>query len=134
MEKDRKMNETTKQSVGKIEPELRFGPGTVLFFVIGLIASWINMSFISVSMEVSAYLTVIFTVMVFGCIIAYLNRYWGYGYMCGFTIAGIPYALWVDLFVGGYTFFTSLFIFVILWLVFWKAWRSISSIKSIKEE
>ncbi len=128
------MSETSAQSVGRLEPELRFGLGAVLFFVIGLITSWINMAFISASMQVWSYLTVIFTVMVFGIIISYINRYWGYGYMGGFSIAGIPYALWVDLFVGGYTFFTSVFIFVILWLAFWKAWRSISSIKSIKED
>jgi hypothetical protein len=68
--------------------------------------------------------------MIPGIIIALINRYWGYGYLIGFAIAGIPFLIMIDLFIGGYTFATTIFIFIILWLIFWKTWRSLSSIKA----
>ena len=80
------------------------------------------------------YLTIIFSTIIPGIIIAYKNRYWGYGYMIGFAIAGIPFLILIDLFIGGYTFATALFIFIILWLIFWKTWRALSSIKSVNPE
>jgi hypothetical protein len=82
------------------------------------------------SMEVWSYLTIIFTTLIPAIIIALKNRFWGYGYMIGFAFAGIPFMLVLDLFIGGYTFATSIFIFIIMWLVFWRAWRSLSAIKS----
>ena len=51
-------------------------------------------------------------------------------YLLGFAIAGVPFLIMIDLFIGGYTFATTIFIFVILWLIFWKTWRSLSSIKT----
>ena len=121
------------QSVGRPEPEFKFDVGTAIFIVIGFICSWINMLIIFNSMQVAAYLSIIFTVMIPGIIIAVKNRYWGYGYMFGFLIAGIPFWIIIDPFIGGYTFFTSLFLFIIMWLVFWKTWRSLGSIKSTIE-
>ncbi|MFX0075931.1 MAG: hypothetical protein ACFE96_10845 [Candidatus Hermodarchaeota archaeon] len=113
------------------EPNLNFW--TFVFACIGFIASWANMVFIldaPQTIEVLAFLSIILTTMIPGVIIALINRYWGYGYLLGFGIAGIPFLIMVDLFIGGYTFATTIFIFIILWLIFWKAWRSLSSIKT----
>ena len=128
-----KTKKTQKQSVGREEPEFKFDLGTIVFIFIGFFISWINMLMILYYMEVWAYLSVIFTVMIPGIVIAVKNRYWGYGYMCGFMIAGIPFYFMQDIFIGGYTFSVSLFLFIIMWLVFWKTWRTLSSIKQIRE-
>lgn len=122
-----------EQTVGRPEPEFKFGIITVIWIVIGFVASWINMLFILDSMQIWSYLTVIFTTIIPGLIIGLKDRYWGYGYMIGFAIAGIPFLIFVDLFVGGYVFFSALFIFTIIMLIFWLGWRSISAIKRINE-
>ena len=124
---------TADQKVGRLEPEFKFDAVTVVFIVIGFVVSWINMVIILDSMEIWSYLTIIFTTIIPGIGIALKNRYWGYGYLIGFAIAGIPFIFLMDLFIGGYTFVTTIFIFVILWLIFWKAWRSISSIKRVND-
>jgi hypothetical protein len=126
-------NKIKDQTVGRVEPEFKFDLGTIILILIGFTVSWLNMLIIFNIMEVWAYLSVIFTVMIPGIIIAVKNRYWGYGYVIGFTIAGIPFLIIIDLFIGGYTFAVSLFLFIIMWLVFWKTWRTISSIKRVKE-
>ena len=123
-----------KQSVGRPEPKFKFGVGTIIWIVIGFIVSWVNMIFIKGSMEIWSYLTVIFTTIIPGVIIGLKDRYWGYGYMIGFAFAGIPFLIVVDLFVGGYVFATAIFIFVIVMLIFWTGWRSISAIKRVEEE
>ena len=117
----------------KAEKDLSLNVWTFSFVIIGFVASWVNMTFIQDaprSIEVLAFLSIIFTTMIPGVIIALINRYWGYGYLIGFASAGIPFLIIVDLFIGGYTFATTLFIFIILWLIFWKAWRSLSSIRT----
>jgi len=119
----------------KAEKELKLDLWTLVFTGTGFIASWINMLFIfdaprTIEEEVLAFLSIILTTMIPGIIIALINRYWGYGYLIGFASAGIPFLITIDLFIGGYTFATTLFIFIILWLIFWKAWRSLSSIKT----
>ncbi len=126
---DKKSGEAVNP-LGKKEPEFKFDIGTVIFIIIGVIVSWINMLIILDSMSIPAYLSVIFTTFIPGIIIAMKNRYWGYGYMIGFSAAGIPFMIFVDLFIGGYTFATALFAFIIMWLIFWKVWRSLSSIRS----
>ncbi|MFX0023180.1 MAG: hypothetical protein ACFE9S_12710 [Candidatus Hermodarchaeota archaeon] len=118
-----------EQAVGRPEPEFKIDFITIIWIIVGLIVSWVNMIIISESMEIWSYLTIIFTTIIPTLIIGLKNRFWGYGYLFGFAIAGIPFVFIVDPFIGGYTFFTSLFIFIILWLIFWKAWRSLSSIK-----
>jgi hypothetical protein len=134
-------NKSTKRVVSPLgieEPEFKFDLGTVIFIIIGVIISWINMLIIldyqlgnySSLLKILAYLSIIFTTIIPGVIIALRNRYWAYGYMCGFSISGIPFMILVDLFIGGYTFATALFLFIIMWLIFWKVWRSLSSIKS----
>lgn len=115
------------------EKELKLDIWTFMFAAIGFVASWFNMLFIldvPRTVEVLAFLSIIFTTMVPGIIIALINRYWGYGYLIGFATAGIPFLIMIDLFIGGYTFATTIFIFIILWLIFWKTWRSLSSIKA----
>jgi len=115
------------------EKKLKLDMWTFVFVGIGFIASWVNMLFIldaPRTIEVLAFLSIIFTTMIPGIIIALINRYWGYGYLIGFAIAGIPFLIIIDLFIGGYTFATTIFIFIILWLIFWKTWRSLSSIKA----
>lgn len=130
------MNVKDEEEIGmrkKTEKELKLDLWTLFFTAIGFIASWFNMIFIldaPRTIEVLAFLSIIFTTMIPGIIIALINRYWGYGYLLGFASAGIPFLLIVDLFIGGYTFATTVFIFIILWLIFWKAWRSLSSIKT----
>ncbi len=119
------------QTVGKPEPEFKFNVGTVVWIIVGFIVSWWNMLIIFDYMEIWSYLTIIFTTIIPTIIIALKNRLWGYGYLLGFSIAGIPFLIIVDLFVGGYTFATAIFIFIILWLIFWKAWRSLSSIRQV---
>lgn len=112
--------------------ELKIDIGTIVCFIVGLLIAWANMLLIlnsPASIEVLAYLSVILTTMIPGIIIALKNRYWGYGYLIGFSLSGIPFMLLIDPFIGAYTFATTLFIFTILWLIFWKAWRSLSSIK-----
>ncbi len=126
-----KDKEKTVSPLGKVEPEFKFDVGTVVFMIIGSIVSWLNMLVIYASMEIIAYLSIIFTTSIPGVIIAYKNRYWGYGYMLGFSLAGLPFMIFVDLFVGGYVFATALFIFVIMWLAFWKIWRSLSKISHV---
>lgn len=120
-----------KQKVGRPEPEFKFGFGVIIWAIVGFIVSWINMIYINESMEILSYLTVIFTTIIPGVIIGLKDRYWGYGYMVGFAIAGIPFLIIVDLFIGGYVFATALFIFVIVMLIFWTGWRSISAIKQV---
>jgi hypothetical protein len=118
----------------KAEPDLKLEIWMLLFTVIGFIVSWFNMIFIldaPRAIEVLAFLSIIITTIIPGVIIAIINRYWGYGYLIGFASAGIPFLIFVDLFIGGYTFATTIFIFIILWLIFWKTWRSLSSIKTI---
>jgi len=121
-----------EQTVGKDEPEFRIDVITIIFIVIGGIVSWINMVIILKSMSIPSYLSIIFTTLIPGIIIGLKNRYWGYGYMVGFSGAGIPF-IYVDVFIGGYTFATAIFLFIIVLLIFWKAWRSLSSIKTINE-
>ena len=103
------MTKKKKQTVGRDEEELYFDVGTVLFITVGFSFSWINMLIILNLMTIPAYLSVIFTTSIPGIIISLKNRYWGYGFMFGFSIAGIPF-MFIDIFVGGYIFFTSLFI------------------------
>ncbi len=128
-----KKTESNRNEIDKAEKDLRLNVWTLMFVIIGFVASWVNMTFIQDaprSIEVLAFLSIIFTTMIPGIIIALVNRYWGYGYLIGFASAGIPFLIIVDLFIGGYTFATTLFIFIILWLIFWKAWRSLSSIRA----
>ena len=128
-----KKAESNQNDRDKAEKDLRINIWTLLFVIIGFVASWVNMTYIQDaprSIEVLAFLSIIFTTMIPGIIIALVNRYWGYGYLIGFAIAGIPFLLVVDLFIGGYTFATTVFIFIILWLIFWKTWRSLSSIRA----
>ena len=134
------MNVTKEKKDGtgeQTEKELKLDMWTFVFVGIGFIASWVNMLFIldaprTIEVEVLAFafLSIILTTMIPGIIIALINRYWGYGYLIGFAIAGIPFLIIIDLFIGGYTFATTIFIFIILWLIFWKTWRSLSSIKA----
>ena len=126
-------SESDRNDRDKAETDLSINVWTLLFVIIGFVSSWVNMTYIQDaprSIEVLAFLSVIFTTMIPGIIIALVNRYWGYGYLIGFASAGIPFLIIVDLFIGGYTFATTLFIFIILWLIFWKAWRSLSSIRT----
>ena len=128
-----KNTESNGKGRDKAEQDLSINLYTLIFVIIGFIASWVNMTFIQdapSSIEVLAFLSIIFTTMIPGIIIALVNRYWGYGYLIGFASAGIPFLIIGDLFIGGYTFATTIFIFIILWLIFWKAWRSLSSIKT----
>jgi len=120
-----------EQTVGRPEPEFKFSIGTIVFIIIGFIISWWNMLIIFNSMQIWSYLTIIFTTIIPTIIIALKNRLWGYGYLLGFALAGIPFSIIEDLFVGWYTFATAFFIFIILWLIFWKTWRSLSSIRQV---
>jgi len=120
----------TEQSVGKDEPEFKIDVIFIVFVVIGGVVSWINMLIILNSMTIPSYLSIIFTTLIPGIIIGLKNRYWGYGYMIGFSGAGIPF-IYVDVFIGGYTFATAIFLFIIVLLIFWKAWRSLSSITTV---
>mgnify|MGYP001089677622 CR=1 FL=1 len=127
-----KNNEINKTGE-KVESHLKLDIWMLSFTVIGFFASWLNMSFILDApreIEVLAFLSIIITTIVPGVIIALINRYWGYGYLIGFASAGIPFLIFVDLFIGGYSFATTIFIFIILWLIFWKTWRSLGSIKT----
>ena len=101
----------------------------ILFTIIGSITSWINMIIIKNSMDVWAYLSIIFTTIIPCVSIGLKNRSCAYGYILGFSVAGLPFMFIVDLFIGGYTFFTTFFIFIIIWLIFWKTWRSLEGIK-----
>lgn len=131
-----------KNPLGKEDQELKIDLGTVIFIIIGGIISWLNMLMILHYLQgnyesifvILAFLSVIFTTSVPGIIIGMKNRFWGYGYIFGFALAGIPFSFLRpphgDLFIGWYTFATVMFIFIIIWLIFWKTWRSLSSIKS----
>jgi len=120
------------------EEELQLDIGTFICSFIGLSISWINMwimNEIQINptsaelLKIFAYLSIIFTTSIPCIAIGLKNRLWGYGYIIGFAVAGLPFIVIVDLFIGAYTFATSLFIFIIMWLIFWKGWRSLSSIE-----
>jgi hypothetical protein len=127
-----KSDKSGDQAVGRPEPEFKIDYITIIWIIIGITVSWLNMVIILEYMEIWSYLTIIFTTIIPTVIVGLKNRFWGYGYLFGFAIAGIPFMFMCDLFIGGYTSITSLLIFIILWLIFWKAWRSLSSIKQIK--
>ena len=132
-------NEDTQKinPLGKEDPEFKIDIGTIIFTIIGSLVSWLNMLMILVYqlgeyesiVKILAYLSIMFTIIIPGVIIGIKNRFWGYGYLLGFAIAGIPFMFVIDLFIGGYTFVTALFIFIIIWLIFWKVWRSLAMIK-----
>lgn len=101
-----------------------------IFLIIGFVVSMLNMYVITIYIEiVMSYLVIIFLFMIPGIVIALKVRIWGYGYMLGFTVAGIPGIFLYDMFIGSYTVFVSVSLFIILYLIFWKTWRSISGIK-----
>lgn len=115
------------------EPNLKLDYKALINFIVGFIISWINMEFIDIapaSIEVIAFLSIIATTFIPAIIISLKNRYWAYGYMIGFASAGIPYFIFKDVFIGGYTVATAFFIFLIMWLIFWKTWRTLSAIKA----
>ena len=115
------------------ETNLKLDYKTIINFLIGFIISWFNMEVINVapaSIEVLAFLSIIATTFIPAIIISLKNRYWAYGYMIGFALAGIPYFIFRDVFIGGYTVATAFFIFLIMWLIFWKTWRTLSAIKT----
>jgi hypothetical protein len=125
----------------KEKVNLKLDYKAIIFAIIGFIVSWINMEFInvaqqqhnseaSVPMQALAFLSVILTTFIPAIIISLIHRYWAYGYMIGFASAGIPYFVFKDVFIGGYTLATALFIFLIMWLIFWKTWRTLSAIKT----
>ena len=121
-----------KTPIGKEEPEFKIDFLTFLFALIGFLISWGNMTFILEAppeIEVYAFLSIILTTIIPGIIISLKHRFWGYGYLIGFSIAGIPF-IFIDPFIGSYTMFSTVFIFIIMWLVFWKTWRTLSSIKT----
>ena len=130
--------------LGIEDQELKIDLVTVIFMLIGAICSWINMLMILHYLQgnyesifvILAFLSVIFTTSIPGIVIGIKNRFWGYGYIFGFAIAGIPFYFlrppYGDLFIGWYTFATVIFIFIIIWLIFWKTWRSLSLIKGEK--
>jgi len=132
-------NEDTQKinPLGKEDPEFKIDIGTIIFTLIGSLVSWLNMLIILVYqlgeyesiVKILAYLSIMFTIIIPGVIIGIKNRFWGYGYILGFALAGIPFMFVIDLFIGGYTFVTALFIFIIIWLIFWKVWRSLAMIK-----
>ena len=122
----------SNNSKKKDEPKFRFNLPLIIIAVVGFIVSWLNMLWINnapSSIEVLAFLSIILTTMIPAVLVGLKNRYWAYAYLVGFSMAGIPFLIIIDLFIGGYTFAVSIFIFIILWLIFWKTWRSISSIK-----
>jgi hypothetical protein len=135
------MNEQKLGSEEEEEEELTLDIATLLFGIVGFLVSWINMIIIYQTqmkssnelLKIFTYLSIIFTTVIPCVGIGLKNRLWGYGYIIGFAIAGIPFLFLVDLFIGGYTSATTLFLFIILWLIFWKAWRSLSSIKMVSE-
>lgn len=122
-------HEKSVSPLGRAEPEFKIDIGTIVFGLIGGLISWLNMLLILAFMAVWAFLSIIFIASVPGVLIGCKNRYWGYAFMIGFSVAGIPFSIFFDIFIGGYVFFTALFILIIMWLVFWKTWRSLSTIK-----
>jgi len=128
------MNDNDKlQRIRNSEPDFKVSYKTFLSSIVGFVISWFNMIIIQNSprsVEVLAFLSIILTTFIPAIIISLRDRYWGYGYMIGFSIAGILFMILVDPFIGGYTFVTALFIFIIMLLIFWKTWRSLSSIKT----
>lgn len=119
-------NQRSESNIGN---KLRNDFFLVLFFIIGFVVSNINMYIILLSMEVWAYLLIIFLIIIPAIIIGLRLRIWSYGYMIGYSTAGILGIFLYDLFIGAYTVAVSIFIFIILWLIFFKTWRSISKIK-----
>jgi len=80
-------------------------------------------------MEVWAYLLIIFLTIIPTVLIGLKLRIWAYGYLIGYAIAGFFGIFIFDIFIGAYTIAVSALIFIILWLIFFKTWRSISKIK-----
>jgi hypothetical protein len=125
-----------KQGIRGAEPEFTVNFKTILWSIAGSVISWFNMIYIynsPRSVEVLAFLSIILTTFIPAIIISLKDRYWGYAYMIGFSVAGILFMIIIDPFIGGYTFITALFIFIIMLLIFWKTWRTLSAIKTNME-
>ncbi|MBY9005619.1 MAG: hypothetical protein KGD63_02575 [Candidatus Lokiarchaeota archaeon] len=123
----------------KDEPEFEIDKITILIAIIGFLVAWINMYLIENTpiygsevwnLKVFAYLSIIFTTSIPCVAIGVKNRIWAYGYIIGFAIAGLPFVI-INVYIGLYTLITTLLLFTIMWLIFWTAWRSLSSIKTI---
>ena len=135
------MNNMEEKDLRKNREEQEFKIDIVTFVlsIIGFSIAWINMYLMTITPKlgseilnttVLAYLSIIFTTSIPCVAIGIKNRIWAYGYIIGFAGAGIPFAF-IEIFIGLYTFSVTLLIFTIMYLIFWKAWRSLSSIKTI---
>lgn len=76
-----------------------------------------------------SYLIIIFLVLIPDIIFAVSKRARGYGYIIGYLIGGAYELIFGDPFIGGYFIVVTIFLFLIVYLIFWKVWRSFSKFK-----
>ncbi|MHA1821336.1 MAG: hypothetical protein ACTSU2_08285 [Promethearchaeota archaeon] len=106
-----------------------------LFILIGLVISLIQIYYTK-RLEhapgmwwIWRYLIIIFTVMIPAIYVSVLKRIRGYTYIVGYLLGGLIELLFGDPFIGGYNIVVTLFLFLIIYLIFWKVWRSVAKVK-----
>ncbi|GAB4306447.1 MAG: hypothetical protein Kow0069_03200 [Promethearchaeota archaeon] len=99
------------------------------FALLGFLVSMLDQWVIQGSMEVWAYLLIIFLIIIPGVGVGLVRRVDGYAYVLGFLVGGLMGAFTIDPFIGWTTFVSAALIFTIIWLVFWRIWRSIAWVR-----
>lgn len=106
-----------------------------LFILIGIGICFLNMRFnqflythADEMVQIFSYLIIIFVAMVPGIGIGIWKRPRGYAYLWGYIIGGILEGIIGDLYIGLYTAFVSLMLFLIPYMVF-NRWKSVSKVK-----
>lgn len=102
--------------------------------MVGFVVSVVDQIVIQGSMEIWAYLLIIFLIIIPGVAIGLVVRRYGYAYILGFLAGGFVGVFTIDAYIGWTSFFSALFIFLIIWLIFWKIWRSIASVQGVQGE
>ncbi len=87
------------------------------------------------NIKVWAYLIIIFLIIIPAVLVGYfLDRENGYAYIFGYIIGGLVGMFTIDLFIGGTSFFSALLIFIVIYLIFWKIWRTIDRVRAGDQE
>ncbi|MHA1339059.1 MAG: hypothetical protein ACTSRZ_03600 [Promethearchaeota archaeon] len=105
-----------------------------IYFIIGMFLCYFNMRLneylnenFPFIIQILSYLIIIGIAMIPGIIFGILKRVRGYSYLFGFMAGGLQEAIFGDVYIGLYTAFVSLMLFLIPYLIF-KLWRSVSKV------
>lgn len=105
-----------------------------LFILIGVGSCFLNMrlnEYLSLNsselVQILSYLIIIFIAMIPGIVLGIWKRPRGYAYLWGYIIGGIIEVFIGDVYIGLYTAFVSLMLFLIPYMVF-NRWKSVSKV------